>query len=58
LVFATRGKNKQAAIYLKSKGTFEWLQGDEVDAVVKAIKDIRLKSKKLIVLPVATPENA
>jgi predicted RNase H-like nuclease (RuvC/YqgF family) len=58
LVFATRGANKQAAIYLKSKGAFEWLNGDEVDAVVKAIKDIRLKSKKLIVLPVATPENA
>ncbi|MEE4244255.1 MAG: DUF3450 domain-containing protein [Kangiellaceae bacterium] len=55
LMFATRGDNKQAFIY--AQNGWQQLSGEMVDAVNKAIRDIRLKSKKLIVVPVATPEN-
>ncbi len=58
LVFATRGDSPQAGIWNPSTNSFENLNSDMTKAVIQAIRDIRLKSKKLIVLPVVTPENA
>lgn len=57
LMFATRGENTQAAIWSKENDDWQWLEGAQIDAVKKAIKDISLKTKKLIVVPVATPEK-
>ncbi len=57
LMFATRGKPSLAAIWDKSAGDWKWLDGGDVDFVREAIKDIEMKQKKLIVVPVATPEK-
>ncbi|NVJ59649.1 MAG: DUF3450 domain-containing protein [Gammaproteobacteria bacterium] len=57
LMFATRGDSPKAAIWNKTAKDWSWLNSEQTDAVKKAIKDISLKSKKLIVVPVATPEK-
>ncbi len=58
LMFATRGVDKKAAVWVPSQKAWQYLDSSGVDAVVKAIKDINLKSKKLILIPVVTPEKA
>ncbi|NVJ50048.1 MAG: DUF3450 domain-containing protein [Gammaproteobacteria bacterium] len=57
LMFATRGDNMQAGIWNKESKEWSPLSSDQGKAVRKAIKDIELKAKKLIVVPVATPEK-
>ncbi|WMS88562.1 DUF3450 domain-containing protein [Pleionea litopenaei] len=57
LMFATRGDNVQAAIWDKEAKDWAWLDGGQASAVRRAIKDINMKAKKLIVVPVATPEK-
>ncbi|WP_144391377.1 DUF3450 domain-containing protein [Pleionea sediminis] len=57
LMFASRGEPAMAAIWDKSAKDWKWLEGDQVTFVRDAIKDIEMKQKKLIVVPVATAEK-